>query len=34
MNFPTYRQQGLLIAGGYPHGRHDVPDLLERSAIR
>ena len=31
MNFPTYRQAGLLIAGGYPHARDDVPDLFQRA---
>ncbi len=30
MCFPTYRQQGLLIARGWSAGRHDVPDLFER----
>ena len=34
MNFPTYRQAGLLIADGYPMVDHDEPDLLQRGATR
>src|SRR3954462_3025474 len=30
MNFPTYRQAGLLIAGRPFTGRYDVPNLLKR----
>jgi 2-oxoisovalerate dehydrogenase E1 component alpha subunit len=29
MCFPSYRQQGLLIARGCPSGRDDEPDLLQ-----
>ena len=29
MCFPTYRQQGLLVARDYPLDRDDVPDLFE-----
>ena len=31
MNFPTYRQQGLLIAAGYPLVEHDVTRCLQRA---
>jgi 2-oxoisovalerate dehydrogenase E1 component alpha subunit len=34
MNFPTYRQAGLLIAGGYPHGRHDESRSTPTSSTR
>ena len=30
MHFPTYRQQGLLVARGYPLIGDDEPDLLEQ----
>ena len=30
MNFPTYRQQGLLAVDGLSYGRYDEPDLFER----
>ena len=29
MVFPSYRQQGVLIARGLAAGRHDVPDLFQ-----
>ena len=31
MNFPTYRQAGLLIADGYPMVDDDEPDLFQRA---
>ena len=31
MNFPTYRQAGLLIAGGYPMVEMMSPDLFQRA---
>ena len=34
MNFPTYRQQGLLIARRLSDRRHDEPGLLEQRSTR
>ena len=34
MIFPTYRQQGLLIAARLAARGHDVPGVLQRAATR